>query len=137
MKKNIILKNDINELSLLTEILREIQTKLKFSDDIFFDINLALDELITNIIIHSYKNLSLDTIIEITVESIDDTLQISIADVGNEFNPLSIPEPILTLDIEEKPIGGLGIFLVKKKIDKISYERKENKNILILIKKLT
>jgi len=58
---------------------------------------------------------------------------IEIMDSGTPFNPLSLSEPNLTEDVSERPIGGLGIHLIKKMMDEVEYRREGNNNILSLI----
>ena len=57
-------------------------------------------------------------------------------DSGTPYNPLDNNEPDITLDAKDRPIGGLGIFLVKKNMDSVEYEYKDNKNILTMTKKI-
>ena len=61
-------------------------------------------------------------------------LEIIIADEGIPFNPLSVPEPDVHVPIEERMIGGLGIFMIRKLADDVTYERDGNRNVLTLVK---
>jgi len=64
----------------------------------------------------------------------DDSISIQIRDEGRAFDPLMVPEPNVNQPVEQRKIGGLGIHLVKKLMDSVSYERKNNENIVTLRK---
>lgn len=72
--------------------------------------------------------------VEISVESDDDSITVTFADSGKEFNPLSKDDPDITLSADERQIGGLGIFMVKKSMDEVRYERRDGKNIFSMKK---
>ena len=57
-------------------------------------------------------------------------------DSGKKFDPLAKEDPDISLPVEERQIGGLGIFMVKKSMDKVTYEYKDGKNILTIVKKI-
>jgi len=61
---------------------------------------------------------------------------VEVEDDGRQFNPLELPEPDLEKKLEERPIGGLGIHLVRNLMDELEYRRTHNKNILIMKKKI-
>ncbi len=91
---------------------------------------LAVEELIVNII--NYANMKKpEIIIDINKDSYK--LILKIVDYGEPFNPLEVEEPDISLGIEERQIGGLGIFLVKKVVDDIYYKREDDKNCIVLI----
>ena len=74
--------------------------------------------------------------IDIAVNREPLTVTISFTDGGRHYNPLETEEPDLNLSAEERQIGGLGIFLVKKNVDEVKYEYIDNKNVLTVFKKL-
>lgn len=130
-----ILTNNLSELETLAVTLDEFCTANSIPKEIFYEINLCLDELVTNIISYGYDDdIEHDILLKLEYDS--GILKVELADDGKEFNPLNSAEPDINLEIENKPIGGLGIFFVKNKIDDIKYTRKNNQNILILKKKL-
>jgi serine/threonine-protein kinase RsbW len=129
------LKNDLSELERLCLNCEEIGRSINISDKSIFEMNLALDELFTNIISYGFHDHQEHTIkISITIEG--DQLQMRIEDDGVPFNPLECKTPDFQCDIEECKIGGLGIHLIRKVMDDIQYQRLENKNILVLRKKM-
>ncbi len=95
---------------------------------VVFDLNLALDEVLTNIISYGYDDGAEH---EITVRlSLDGhTLHVEVEDDGRPFNPLEIAEPHLGGPVEERSIGGLGLFLVRKLMSGLAYRRQEGKNV--------
>jgi len=99
-------------------------------------LELALEETLVNIISYAYEGQEKVGEINISCDcKPENTLQIRIADTGDPFNMLEREEPDTSLPLEERPIGGLGILLVKKLMDKVSYERKDGQNIIMLEKK--
>ena len=95
-------------------------------------IDLAVEEIFVNIAHYSGAD---EAIINCSFEN--DKLEITFSDSGVPFNPLAKPDPDLTLNAEEREIGGLGIFLTKKFMDTVSYEYKDGMNCLRIIKSVT
>ena len=98
-----------------------------------FEINLALDELFTNIINHGFED-EAEHHIRVTCTKNEEIVEITIRDDGVPFNPLQAPQPDLQCTFEDREIGGLGIHLIKAYIDRIAYERDADENVLTLTK---
>ena len=129
------LKNDLSELERLCRTCEEIGQDINISDRTIFEMNLALDELFTNIISYGFNDHQEHTIkMSITVEG--DQLQMRIEDDGVPFNPLASKTPEFQCGIEECKIGGLGIHLIRKLMDDVQYKRVADKNILVLRRKM-
>jgi len=96
-------------------------------------IEIAVDELFSNIARYAYNPTTGGAAVRIAV---DDVVTIEFEDVGIEYNPLSKEDPDVTLPEEEREIGGLGIFMVKNMMDSVEYRRDGNKNILTIKKSL-
>ncbi|MBP7174696.1 MAG: ATP-binding protein [Thermoclostridium sp.] len=94
-----------------------------------FTIELILEELITNIIKYGSKA-GTDGMIEVRLLIEKDRVILVIADNTDAFNPLDVDAPDISLSAEERKIGGLGIFLVRKKVQSISYEYSDGMNIV-------
>ena len=101
------------------------------SDDIKFKIRLCVEEVEENILCYSGT-----TWIELSVSLDCDALVISFCDGGVEFNPLERDEPDITASLENRSIGGLGIFLCKKMMDSLNYRYEDRRNYLTLVKKI-
>ena len=102
-----------------------------------FQIDLAVEEIFVNISHYAYSPDKGTVQIDCSVEKTADApakLTVSFTDRGKAFNPLAKPDPDITLSVEEREIGGLGIFLTKKYMDSVLYERKDNQNILTFTK---
>ncbi len=95
-----------------------------------FAIQLILEELVTNIINHG-SNSQKTEIIEISLTVQDDLITLAIRDNARAFNPLEAAEPDTGQSLEERDIGGLGLFLVRKKVKSLSYEYKDGFNNVI------
>lgn len=99
-------------------------------------IDIAVEEIFVNIASYAYGGKKGSALVR--VDSVLDPLSavITFMDGGVRYDPLAKPDPDVTLSAEERPVGGLGIYMVKKSMDKIKYEYKEGKNILTIQKKL-
>ena len=98
-------------------------------------LNLAMEEAVVNVIDYAYPSGTTGNI-NITAEANEERLKFIINDNGIPFDPTAKAEADITLSVEDRPIGGLGIHLVRKIMDSINYERTEGKNVLTLRKKL-
>ena len=99
-------------------------------------IDIAIDELFSNIAFYAYENGEGEATVRL--EEVEDphAVRITFIDGGKPYNPLEAEEPDITLSAEERKIGGLGIFMVKKSMDELSYEYKDGKNMLSILKKI-
>ena len=120
----------------LAEIRRFVQASaefLKVDPDVIAEVVLAVDEAATNIILHGYQGQS--GFIEIAVERQGDSLVIHLYDQAPPFDPTQVPPPDLTLPLEERPVGKLGVFLINQFMDDIIYSTPPyGGNHLILMK---
>jgi serine/threonine-protein kinase RsbW len=130
----ISITNKIENLEKVANFIEQFCTENNLNDNISFDLHLVEDELTTNIINYAFDD-NLEHTIDISIKLESGDVKMQIFDDGKEFNILEAKEANVDLPLEERQIGGLGIFLVKQKMDLINYERKENKNILTLIKR--
>jgi anti-sigma regulatory factor (Ser/Thr protein kinase) len=95
----------------------------------------ACEEIIVNIMNYAYPDQEGELVIIYDDEF--DPIKITFVDNGKPFNPLDEPEADFSLSLEERGIGGLGILLVKKLMDDVHYQYKDNQNILTIVKKLS
>ena len=135
MKSLIVhIKNSLPEIAHVTEKFEIFAEENSLSRRIIYDISLCLDELITNIISYGFKD-EAKHIIEIQFHLKEHEIKLIFIDDGIAFDPELKEDPVhLKHSVEERPIGGLGIYLVKKLMDIIKYKRVEDKNILTLTK---
>ncbi len=129
------LKNELEEIRLLAEAIELWGEENGIPGKILFQLNLALDELLTNTITYGYPEGGEHEIRLRLVPEGEKELLIEIRDDGLAFNPLEVKAPDLKQDIEERPIGGLGIHLVRQMLDEIEYRRENGHNVLLMKKK--
>lgn len=99
-------------------------------------IDIAVDELLSNIAHYAYYPEAGLAVIRVEVLKEPLSVVISFIDNGKPYDPLEKEDPDITLSMEEREIGGLGIYMVKKSMDEISYEYKDGQNILRIKKKI-
>ena len=134
MTSTLHIKNDPEQLALLYDFLEQQAGNCGFDAALLMQIKLAMDEAVTNVIQYAYPGSEGDICIDMGCDN--GLLKIVITDNGIQFNPLEKQEPDITLPLEERPIGGLGIFLVKQLMTDVRYDRSEGKNILTMTKEI-
>ena len=127
---SLVMRNDIQQIPTLAEWLEMIG----LPQELNMPINLALEEAVSNVMLYAYPGKSGQVLVE--CDKKEKQLIFTISDSGVPFDPTKQEEPDVTQSAEERPIGGLGIFLVRQIMDDIRYERKDNKNILTLTKRI-
>lgn len=127
------LKNDLSELDRLCQNCESIGESFGMSKKLIFEMNLALDELFTNIISYGFQD-DKEHIIKIEIKKEGDAFLMRIEDDGIPFDPIAAEAPDLECPIEDCRIGGLGIHLIKKLMDEICYERVNGVNVIYLKK---
>ena len=135
-ERHLILHNDITQIPQLAEFIETIASEAKLDQGVAMSLNLALEEAVTNVIMYAYPEGS-DGLVDVEAIIWKDHLDFIITDSGVPFDPTQVTAPDLTLDASERPIGGLGIYLVKTIMEDVRYSRKEGKNILSMTKKLS
>ncbi len=133
---SISIPNSHSEIRNLRKIFDEFANKNSLTENVRRDVQLALDELVTNIIDYGYNDNEEDAI-EVGLNLSEDCLTLEIVDNASEYNLLEKEDPDITKSIDNKSIGGLGIFLVKQLMTDVKYERTDGKNRVTLIKELT
>jgi anti-sigma regulatory factor (Ser/Thr protein kinase) len=132
--KKIVIKNTIEEVQRAISAFETFAAQYTIPTDIMVKVNVVLDELLSNIVKYSFPD-DAEYEIDITVELFTTgKLIIQLTDAGVPFNPFETPEPDLSIPLEDREIGGLGILLVKKLMDSYSYKRQVNLNITSMIK---
>jgi anti-sigma regulatory factor (Ser/Thr protein kinase) len=96
----------------------------------------AIEEVFVNVASYAYGEGSGDAILDIGFDEASRDVTFRLMDQGIPFDPLQKPDPDITLSVEERQVGGLGIFIVKKTMDTVHYAYEDGKNILTMIKKI-
>lgn len=135
MEEKISIANKIEELPLLAQKIEEIGEQWDLPIPIVMNINLVLEEAVTNIIFYAYTDDQQHEIV-ILVELNNKQLLLQITDDGQPFDPTKKEKPDTSLSVEDRQIGGLGIFLIQQIMDQVEYKRNNNKNIFTLKKSI-
>jgi serine/threonine-protein kinase RsbW len=134
-KKILKVKNRISELAVIESFLEELGNEWDIDIRHVLSLNLVLEEAFTNIVSYGYDD-EAEHIIDIYFLKDGENLEITVSDDGHEWDPTMKEDPDITLSAEERPVGGLGIFLIRKMMDNVSYRRSDNLNILTMTKKI-
>lgn len=127
------LDSDLAELERLQECLDAFCDRAALSEQIRYHLSLVLEELVVNAVKHG-RCAPRDNAIHINLRVSGNRVQIVFSDSGIPFNPLATPAPNLAEDVGSRPIGGLGIHLVRCLMPEIRYERRDRRNYLFLAK---
>ena len=122
----------LDELERITAIVENLGEQDDWPPDLIFKVNLVLDELSVNIV--NYGGEASE--IEVLLAADADEVRVEISDDGRPFDPLTEAiEPDLDAALEDRAIGGLGIYLVREMMDELHYSRKDGKNRLAMVKR--
>ena len=126
----------IKNIDVVTEFVNSELEKYNCPQKARVQINVAIDELFGNIAHYAYSHHEGNATVQVTFEKDPRAVVITFIDKGIPYNPLQKEDPDTSLSAEKRMIGGLGIFLVKKTMDDMWYERRDGKNILSIRKKI-
>ena len=126
---------DKKEVGRVVDFINGFLEKKDMNSKIISQIDIAVDEICSNIFNYAYKDKKGQVLVEISYQ--DKMVTIRFIDTGVKFNPLEKEDPDVNLSLQERKIGGLGIYLVKQLMDDVKYEYSlKNENILTIIKKV-
>ena len=133
--ETLTLHNDISEVPQLNDFIEAVAERLGIEPSSALQLQLAVEEAVVNVMDYAYPP---DSVGEVSVATTSDgqCLKIVITDSGIPFDPTEQEKADISLSVEERQIGGLGILLVNEIMDTVSYERKDGKNVLTLTKQL-
>lgn len=132
--KEITVEARSENVSLVTEFVEEQLESMDCPMKIQMKMGIAIDELFSNIALYAYPSGDGDVTVRVEKQEEPAAVRITFIDRGVPYDPLKKEDPDVTLSAEEREIGGLGIYLVKKTMDDISYEYKDGQNILSVLK---
>lgn len=124
---------DINELDSVTAFLEEELEKAEVSPKLMMTFAVDLEELFVNVAHYAYPDSKGD--VKIGIDTSGDSIVIRLIDKGIPFDPVAKADPDITQSAEERKIGGLGIYMVKKSMDSMVYVREDEQNILTISKR--
>ena len=129
------ISSDMANLEAVSDFILDVARQCNLTEKQTDHVQMALDEAVTNVMEHAYNGRT-DGHIHITCTADARVLQIEIRDGGEPFDPESIQEPDITTPLAERSIGGLGVFFMRKLMDRIEFSRDENGNVTRMTKKL-
>ena len=133
LQRNLTLPNDVETVVQLNEFVEAVCEELEIDMSTTMSLTLAIEEAVVNVMTYAYPE-GVSGTVDIEVVADNNTVRFIISDSGKPFDPTAKEEADITLSAEERPIGGLGIHLVRQIMDKLQYERKNGRNILTLSK---
>lgn len=132
--KQIKVKADTTELDNVLSFADTILEELGCSVKAQMQIDIAIEEIFVNIAHYAYPEAEGEAVIYVEPGEGSSSVTITFEDEGIPYDPLKNEDPDITLSADDRPIGGLGIFMVKKSMDEVSYEYKDGRNRLTIKK---
>ena len=114
------LSADYAQLASVRDFVGQTGRDLDLDEQTIYQLQLAVDEACTNIVRHAYDGDSGQ--IELEIEATGDGVQVRLRDWGEPFDPQLVPEPDVTAPLEQRPLGGLGLFLIRQMMDEVRFE---------------
>ena len=128
-------KAKLDNLDLFLDFIKQFNKKNNISKSTSSEIVLVAEEIIVNVMNYAYSDND-NGEVEINLSFKNNLLEFTVIDSGKPFDITAAKDPDITLGVDEREIGGVGIFLVKHIMDKVSYKREDNNNILNLTKSI-
>jgi serine/threonine-protein kinase RsbW len=131
----IVVRNQLVELERMSEAIETFGKSAGLGTKPIFELTLAVNEIVTNIISYAYDDRrEHEIVIRLAIQPGEVTVEVE--DDGHAFDPLRVPQPFLDGPLAERSVGGLGMHLVRKVTDALEYHRREDKNVLVLRKRI-
>ena len=121
--------SDATQLPVLTQFLQEFWSAASLPPAQAMSFELALEEIFMNVVMHGSPPGTVARV-EVSLLLADGGVVLTVEDNGLEFDPLTLPQPDVEANLDDRPIGGLGVFLVRQMMDAVSYERIGSRNRL-------
>lgn len=133
MKKEIQIKNRVDELARVNQFVEEIGEELGLDMELQMNLNLVMEEMVSNVIFYAYPQ-EKEATIELLAESDGKELTFVLSDRGKEFDPTLKEDADPNVNPMDRDIGGMGIYIVKNIMNEVTYQRLEGKNLLTMKK---
>ena len=127
------LENRLPEIPRLAEIVEAFGAEHRLPERAIFNLNLVLDEILTNVIEYAFPDQGAHEIL-VRLALDGNALWAEVTDDGIPYDPTTRPDPDVSLPLEERPIGGLGVYFAKRMMDRVEYRRDETTNRLTLVR---
>jgi serine/threonine-protein kinase RsbW len=130
------LLNQPSEVARLQDQLESFARQHGIESRAVHDLQLALEEHLTNVLSYAFADKAEHQIqVRIQFDALE--LHVTVEDDGRPFNPLERPAPNISQSLEKRPIGGLGIHMMRQAVDRLEYRRVEGRNVLVMHKRIT
>jgi serine/threonine-protein kinase RsbW len=133
MRKELCIKNHLGELEKVDQFIEEIGEELGLGMELQMNLNLVLEEMVVNIIEYAYSE-GTEATIELQAKCDGKELIFVLSDQGHEFDPTAKEDSDMSINPADRKLGGMGIFIVKNIMDKVTYQRLDGKNLLTMTK---
>ena len=133
MRKELCIKNHLSELERVGQFIEEIGDELGLSMEMIMNLNLVMEEMVVNVISYAYPE-GTEADIELLAKSDGKELTFVLSDQGREFDPTAKEDSDMDENPAERKLGGMGIFIVKNIMNKVTYQRLDGKNLLTMTK---
>lgn len=124
---------DLAQLASVRAFVARTGRELDLTEQVIYELQLAVDEICSNVIRHGYDGQGGE--IQVSVDSGDEGVVVTVRDWGRSFDPESIPLPDVAAPLEQRPVGGLGLFLVRQLMDKVEFEFDRGRGNLVTMTK--
>ena len=135
MRKELNLKNQMQELERVNLFVEEICEELGLDMELQMNLNLVIEEMVVNVISYAYPE-GTEADIELVAETKGKELTFVLTDRGKEFDPTMRESTDMDVNPAERDLGGMGIFIVKNIMNEVSYQRLDGKNLLTMTKNI-
>ena len=133
MRKEIKIRNQIGELERVASFIEDIGEELGFDMELQMNLNLVMEEMVSNVIFYAYPE-GTEATIDIGAECDGKKLTLTICDEGRAFDPTMKKDADVSINPAERDIGGMGIYIVKNIMNELSYQRLQGRNLLTMTK---
>ncbi|HTN65638.1 MAG TPA: ATP-binding protein [Burkholderiaceae bacterium] len=123
------LSSDVSELARLAEAVDSFGAAHALPARLVFNLNLVLEEVVVNVMHYAFADTGAHSI-HVRLRFAGRRVEVEVRDAGNAFDPLSAPVPDLSLDLEQRQVGGLGVHFLRTLMDEVRYERRDGENRL-------
>jgi len=133
MQRTIVLKNDITDIPQLSAFIDAFAEEAGLDFSLTMSLNLAIEEAVVNVMLYAYPQ-GMQGKVNLSAEAEGTDVKFVLSDTGKPFDPTEKKEVDTTLEVEDRPIGGLGIHLVRQIMDKVEYKYTDGMNVLTMYK---
>lgn len=131
--KELTLRAETDNLNQVLDFVNGLLEEKEYPTNVIFELDIAVEELFVNIAHYAYAPEKGDATIQVSFE--EESVMITFIDSGIPYNPWARKDPDTTLSLEERQIGGLGIYMVKNSMDKVDYVYRDGKNVVTIKKR--